>query len=443
MKPDGIPPLSAERPKPDAAPIAPIAPPQTRLVMILSLGFILLLVLMSLIEVEAVVTGEGSVETESGLQTVESQEGGIVASVSVSQGQRVAQGEEIATLSNTTILAERLDIQNELDLLRLKEFRLLRERDNALDFVWPDTLSSIPETIRADQYDLFMARQQRQLSERQTIEYEIETLERDLSGAESELEAMQAEYTTVKNILDFQMDGFAKGWVSKADALRSQNQYAQIARELVKIRTRIPSLTAQIAEARQRFDQTVSEQQQQALDELEEVTLRIRSLEASVQAASDKDQRRILRAPRAGIVNAVHVSGPGDVVQPGEPIIDLVPVDQGQIIHARIDPSQRRGLYVGLPAKASFSALQDLRVAPADAEVVFVAADTQSDQQGNTWYEVHVRTLSDTIAVGPSRTVEIESGMQATVSIVVGSHTLIGFLLRPLSWTMQNAFRER
>jgi hypothetical protein len=33
--------------------------------------------------------------------------------------------------------------------------------------------------------------------------------------------------------------------------------------------------------------------------------------------------------------------------------------------------------------------------------------------------------------------------MQAAVYVVVGSHTLADFLLRPLEWAAQNAFRER
>ncbi len=428
---------------PSLPPMQPLKPPHSMLMIVVGVGFAILMALMFSVEVEAVVTGEGAVETESGLQTIESQEGGIVATVAVSQGERVEAGQEIATLSNVSILAERLDIQNELDLLGLKEFRLLQERTGTTAFRWPDVFSDLTESILQDQYDLFLTRRQRQTSESQAITYEIEALKRDLSGAENELEAMQAEYQTVKNILDFQMEGHSKGFVSKADALRTQSQYAQMARELVKTRTRIPTLQAQISEAGQRLEKTLSEQQQQSLDELESVTLRIRSLEALVQAASDKDQRRILRAARAGIINAVHVSGPGDVVQPGEPIVDIVPVDQMQIVHARIDPSLRRGLYVGLPAKVSFTALQDLRAAPVDAEVVFVAADTQKDQQGRTWYEVHVRTHDDAVALPRGGEAAIEPGMQATVSIVVGSHTLVDFLLRPLSWAMQNAFRER
>lgn len=428
---------------PDIAKMERVEPPSGTLFIALSLGFAVLVMLLFFIEVEAVVTGEGAVETESGIQPIETQEGGIIDTVSVVQGQRVEANQEIAVISNTTILAARIDIQNELDLLRVKEYRLGVERAGGRDFRWPDNLKDLPEMLRGDQYDLFVARQQSQNAALQAIALEIESLQKELTGAENELGAMQAEHETVKKILDFQMEGFSKGWVSKSDALRSQNQYAQIAREMVKTESRIPTLLAQIEEARKKLHQTRSEQQQQTLDELEEITLRIRSLEASIDAATDKDQRRSLRAPRAGIINTIHVSGPGDVVQPGEPIVDLVPSDQGQIIEARIDPSLRRGLYVGLPAKVTFSALQDLRIPPIDGEVIFVAADTLTDPKGIVYYEIHVRTNNDVLVGARGQTVEIESGMQASVSIVVGSHTLIDFLLRPLYWAVQNAFRER
>ncbi len=441
------PPLSAAKPgtgEPSASrDFGKIKPPKFSLFFIMICIFLLGVALLFTIEVEAVINGQGSVKTGSGVQPIETLEGGIIESVAIKQGERVAEGQALATLSNSTVLAQRIEIENELALLRTKEFRLNVERANGNELVWPDKFKDLPQDLKDDQYDLFLAKKLRKDSELQIIGYEVQTLNRELTGAKAELAAMEEERRTVKEILDFQLDGQAKGWVSKADALRSQNQYAQINRELVKLKTRVPSLTSQIQEAEKKRQTTESKQAQDALDELEEVTTRIRSLEASVQAASDKDERRILRAPRAGIINAIHVTGPGDVVQPGEPVFDLVPVDQGLIVEARIDPSLRRGLYVGLPAKVSFTALQDLRVAPIDAKVVFVAADTRTDPEGKPYYEVHVQTEGATINLPNGQKTVIEPGMQASISVVVGAHTLADFLLRPLEWAARNAFRER
>ncbi|PZO82081.1 MAG: hypothetical protein DI626_10370 [Micavibrio aeruginosavorus] len=442
-----IPPLSAK--KPDTAKthgsnsFGHIQPPKFSLFFILICVFVIGAGLLFVIDVEAVVNGHGSVKTGSGVQPIETQEGGIIESVSVKQGDKVEEGQSLATLSNSTVMAERVEIENELMLLKAKEFRLNIERANGDTLIWPENLSDMPQALKDDQYDLFMAKKLRKDSELQIIDFEVQTLNKQLTGAKAELSAMEEERRTVKEILDFQLEGQAQGWVSKADALRSQNQYAQINRELVKIKTQIPSLTSQIQEAEKKRQTAQSKQAQEALDELEEVTLRIRTLEASIQAASDKDERRILRAPRAGIINAIHVTGPGDVVQPGEPVFDLVPVDQGLVVEARVDPSLRRGLYVGLPAKVTFTALQDLRVAPVDAKVVFVAADTRSDPDGKPYYEVHVQTKDASVEIPGGQKTVIEPGMQANVSIVVGSHTLADFLLRPLEWAARNAFRER
>ncbi len=420
-----------------------IQPPKFSLFLILACILVAGAALLFFIHIEAVVNGTGSVKSGSGVQTIESQEGGIIESIDIEQGQKVEQNQQLATLSNTAIMAERIEIENELSLLKAKEYRLNQERVSAADLSWPESFNAMPRDLKNDQYDLFMARKIRKDAELQTIQLEIQTLNRELTGARQELGAMEEERRTVKEILDFQMDGERKGWVSRADALRSQNQYAQISRELVKIKTRIPSLISQIEEAEKRTSEAESKQTQQTLDELEEVTLRIRSLEATIQAASDKDDRRVLRAPREGIINAIHTSGVGDVVQPGEPIFDLVPIGQGQIIEARIDPSLRRGLYVGLPAKVTFTALQDLRVAPINAEVIFVAADTRQDPEGRPYYEVHVQTKEPNVALPNGGEARIEPGMQASVSIIVGEHSLADFLLRPIEWTAQNAFRER
>lgn len=420
-----------------------IEPPKIPLFWLFSAFFIILVFLLFWIEIEAVVGGQGTVEPSRGIKPIESQNGGIVEKIFVKEGERVTVGQDLITLSNIEILTKRQEVENEIDLLRAKKYRLLAERDGIRNLQWPEDFDTINPVILRDQKDIFLTRRSRWTAELDTIAYEIKSLQKDLTGARSENEAVKRERKALKDILDFRLEGRDKGWVSKSDVLAAESQYAQVLRDTAKIESRIPSLENQIAEVQKKYSEVALKQRQEVLDDLEEVSAKLQSLESAISEAVDKDERRFLKAPINGIINKIHVTESVDVVQPGEPILDIVPLDQGIVVEARIDPSMRRGLYEGLPAKVEFTALQDLRSGGIDAQVIFVAADTQTDEEGRSYYEVHVETESATVSLPSGQQAVIEPGMQAAVSIIVGQHTIGNFLLRPLQRTLSKAFRER
>jgi adhesin transport system membrane fusion protein len=410
---------------------------------IFSVTLVAVCVTMFFVRVESVISGQGAVEAGLGVQEIKSQEGGILEDLYVRKGEKVTVGQELALLSNSSIIAKVDEIRSELSLLRVKQYRLEQEKKGAKNLVWPDSLADVNSSIKNVQSELFESRTQRFMAELETLRFEIQTLRKELLGARKELSAIDDERKSVKNILDFRRQGYNDGFVGKSEVLQAESQYAQISRELVRTRARIPAIQSQISEKLESLQERTFKHQQSVDDELEEVSLRSLVLNAEVSAASDQDDRRVLRSPIDAIINDVHVIGPGDVVQAAEPILDLVPVNSGLTINAKIDPSLRRGLYTGLPTKVSFTALQDLRAAPMEGKVTFVAADTQTDPEGAIFYEVHIQTTAASLTLPNGESASIEPGMQAMVSIIVGEHSLSDFLLRPFEWVFSNAFRER
>lgn len=408
-----------------------------------SIALIFICVTMFFVRVESVISGQGSVEAGLGVQEIKSQEGGILEELYVRKGEKVEKGQKLALLSNSSIIAKVDEIRSELSLLKAKKFRLEQEKKGIEHLTWPDTLSDIDSSIKQVQSELFKSRTQRFLSEIETLKFEVKTLKKELSGTQKELSAINNESNSIKNILNFRRQGYDDGFVGKSEVLQAESQYAQISRDLVKTRARIPAIKSQISEKLEAIQERTFKHRQSVDNELEEVSLRSLVLTAEISAANDKNSRRILRSPIDAIINDVHVIGQGDVVQPAEPILDLVAINSGLTINAKFDPSLRRGLYTGLPAKVSFTALQDLRAAPMQGTVTFVAADTQTDPEGTVFYEVHIQTNTTTLKLPNGEKTSIEPGMQAMTSIIVGEHSLSNFLLRPFEWIFNNAFRER
>ncbi len=69
-----------------------------------------------------------------------------------------------------------------------------------------------------------------------------------------------------------------------------------------------------------------------------------------------------------------------------------------------------------------------------------INADTTTDERGNSFYIVRVRT--DRAAVGDTN-LPIIPGMIAGVHILTGKRTVLQYLLKPILRAKENAFTER
>ena len=67
------------------------------------------------------------------------------------------------------------------------------------------------------------------------------------------------------------------------------------------------------------------------------------------------------------------------------------------------------------------------------------SADTTTDEEGNTYYRVRVRTEDSAEA----EAVDVIPGMTAQVDILTGKRTVMQFLLKPVLRAWGNAMGER
>jgi len=74
-----------------------------------------------------------------------------------------------------------------------------------------------------------------------------------------------------------------------------------------------------------------------------------------------------------------------------------------------------------------------------DAVIDHIAADTITDEEGNAYYLVRVRTLKSALG----KTMPIIPGMVAEVDIMTGKKSLLAYLLKPVTRAKSHAFTER
>ncbi|MGL6147159.1 MAG: HlyD family type I secretion periplasmic adaptor subunit, partial [Plesiomonas sp.] len=155
----------------------------------------------------------------------------------------------------------------------------------------------------------------------------------------------------------------------------------------------------------------------------------------------DKVQRTQVVSPVAGTVQKIHINTVGGVVQPGSPLVEIVPSDDRLLIEARVLPKDIAFIRRGLKAIVRLSAYDFAIYGSLQGTVEYISADTVADEDGNSFYVVRIRTVENTLH-GRSD-LQIVPGMQATVDIITGQKSLLTYLLKPILRAREIALTEK
>ena len=136
----------------------------------------------------------------------------------------------------------------------------------------------------------------------------------------------------------------------------------------------------------------------------------------------------------------------GGVIQPGQDIMEIIPLEDQLLVEAKIRPHEVAFLRPGLPATVKISAYDYAIYGGLHGEVELISPDTLRDDEqrtagSNRYYRVLVRTTSSTLSAG-GKELPIIPGMTASVEIRTGEKTVMDYILKPIL-KMREAFRER
>ena len=75
-------------------------------------------------------------------------------------------------------------------------------------------------------------------------------------------------------------------------------------------------------------------------------------------------------------------------------------------------------------------------------EVSHISADTITDEEGNTFYLVHIKADKDFLAYKKEK-LYVKVGMVTSVDILTGKRTVLDYILKPILKAKNRALRER
>ena len=140
--------------------------------------------------------------------------------------------------------------------------------------------------------------------------------------------------------------------------------------------------------------------------------------------------------------SALKVNTEGGVIQPGQPIMEVVPVDRNLIVESRITTRDVGHVQVGQRAKIKIDTYDFARYGSVRGTLVSISATTFQDDDGRPYYKGIIKL--DRVYVGYNPKVNpITPGMTVQAEVITGSKSVLSYLLKPIYTTLQSGFRER
>ena len=179
-----------------------------------------------------------------------------------------------------------------------------------------------------------------------------------------------------------------------------------------------------------------------AFKELNEIRTELQKLTATSVAIDDRVSRTTVVSPVRGVIKQLKVNTIGGVVQPGSDMLEIVPLDDSLLIEAKVRPQDVAFLHPGQKAMVKFTAYDYTIYGGLKANLELISADTITDEEGNSFYLIQVRTDKSHLG-SEEHPLLIIPGMVATVDIITGEKSVLDYLLKPVLKARSEAMRER
>lgn len=397
---------------------------------------------------DAAVVTQGVLLAESQRKTVEHLEGGILEKLWVKAGDRVEQGQIVATLDATQTREALAQFETDHTALIFEIWRLRAEEAgaSALDRAdLPEAAAAVPEAERARRIAaeerLFDARLRAHAGQLNGLNRQIDQLAAQVSADEAQAASSERQATLWREERDWTETLVKKGATPRQKLLELERTIAALEGDRDEYLGLAEAARQDIARARADIATLESQRVAEAGTRLAEASREMEGLESRIRAGRDVLERHRLRAPQTGRVVEIFTITPGAVVGSGAPIMDIVPEEDELVIETRLAPDAIDTVHVGRPATVRLTAYKRARAPMVDGEVSYVSADLLTDpMDGSNYFEARV-TL-DAEEVANLQDAELVPGMPVEVSIRIGERRAGEYLLEPLLRHLRKAFRE-
>ena len=399
-----------------------------RIIVTVSIGFAVFVLWAMLAKVDEVTAGQGKVIPSSKVQLIQSAEPATVVELLVRSGQQVAKGQLLARLDNP----ESRSIQAETDALQARSARLESEGTGGSS-----------SALAGEEATLSEVRRQALSSRVAALRSAAEQRRREGAEAAATINSLSRSLVLAQENVDRLAPLAAKNIVPQTELSTAQREVVDLQGRIAAAREQQGRAAAAVSESLSQANEASFTFRQDALNERSQVQQKIAINRQSLSGAQGAPGRMELRSPVNGIVNDVQVTTIGGFVQPGEKVMEVVPMGDKLLVETRVKPSDIAFIKVGDKALVKVTAYDFSTYGGLDGKVVQVSADSIYDEVERQAYFIVIVETNKAYLDKIGRRLPITPGMMTDTQIITGRKSVLTYLLKPVLKARSDALRER
>ncbi len=372
-------------------------------------------------------------------QLVQHLEGGIVREILVSERNLVKKNQVLLRLDGNGAeqdLAESIAKQRAFELQNERLHAFVEGRNpNFAPFA--DTPAMV-----AKQQDIYLSMIKARASEQEVLQKQLEQKRDSYNMLHSQAAASGANNDIMREENQMYKKMLAEGLLSKAQMMEQNRNMNRSQGEWQSLKSELQQAQKGISEYQERLSSLDAKYRDQAYQQIDAVESQMAQNEQLIKKLQDKVARLEVRAPVDGLVKGLHINTIGGVVQPGQTLLEIVPLDNDLVAEVKIQPQDIGHVIKDQPVKIKVSSFDYARYGMLDGKLDLVSATTFTDDQGQKFYRGRVLLSKNHMGSVPGHNV-ILPGMTVEADIITGEKTILGYLLKPIQATIKNAFTER
>lgn len=338
---------------------------------------------------DVVAVAPGQIMPIQSVKIIQHVDGGRIATIDVTDGEEVREGQVLMRLNETEPTAEYQTLSAKYWGLytRVERLRALLEGRKA-------NFSIVPDAYKQN-----------------VIENEL-----TLKTQQEQLMQFDSEIKILAEVSSIRTDLAKEKLATKVQALSDQRNLSNARAEMLTYR-------------------------RQAQDELNTAANDLAQTKEQMDKMHDRLERVEVRAPVDGVVQDLRYRTIGGVVDPGAVLMNVVPIDGRMHAEVRVLPTDVGFVKKGEAVRVKIGTYDFVRYGTIDGTVSVVSAFNSLDERQNPYFKVII-TL-DRNFVGDDKTKSIEPGMTVQADIVTDSQSVLRYLLRPVFVAFKQGMRER
>ena len=392
---------------------------------------------------DRVVSARGKIVTAAPTIVVQPFESATIKSIDVKVGDVVKANTVLAHLDPTFALANIGQIQTKVDSLNATIERLESEQAGRRYVIPAQGATPYQQLEQA----IWLERRTKFAAQISSFQERMSAAQAGISARDRESENFRARLALSREVEAMRTDLLERGYGTKLSALAARD--ARINAESSLIASENSSIETQRALAALRAERDVFSRGWYT-DIVQELVIK-RNERDGLQEQLTKAQRIKdmveLRTPVDAVVLEVAPRSVGSVINSAEPLFRLVPADAKLEVEAAVQASQLSRVAVGDTVQIKLDAYPYQEYGMLTGKITTISGDSfaneqpSSDAPQGSFYRVRIAVSAEGLRDAPKQ-FRMTPGMPLTAEIKIGKRSVLSYLTRPITRTVDQSMRE-